>query len=271
MAAREDVGAAVAEALPDQPQVAVRVAGQLVLDVGLRRVGQAFGRRPGTVGGVLQVAAVEVEVAVHLLGPNHPGAAPAVAAEFRHQAVARLVCDLDGRLPGRAVEAPCHDRDAAVAVSGPGGPDLAVVAARHRGEVVLDLGRGQRLRRRDPVGQHGAVEEGEFLADPEVGRPQVEIAVGSREGEPRPRAGRHVDDDAGVVEVGHRALRVLPLVDPARVVHPRPGRHRPARAVDRLGRVHAPVPQRQQVAAGRFDRAVPGLRLRVGDPETDAD
>ena len=267
MAAGEDVGAAVAEALPDQPQVALRVAGQFVLDVGLRRVGQAFGCRPRAVGGALQVAAVEVEVAVHLLGPDNPGAAPAVAPELRHQAVARFVGDLDRRLPGRAVEAPRHDRDTAVPVGGPGRPDLAVLAARHRREIVLDLGRRQRFRRRDPVGQHGAVEECEFFAHPEVGRPQIEVAVGSREGEPRPRACRHVDDDARVVEVGHGALRVLPLVDAARVVHPGPGRHRPARAVDRLRRMDAPVAQRQQIAAGHFDGAVPGLRFAVRDPE----
>ena len=133
----EDVGAAVTEALPHEPQVAVRVRGELVLDVRLGRGGQALGCRPVAGVRVLEIAAVEIEVGVDLLGPDQPGPTLAVAAQFRHQPVARLFVHRDGRLPSRAVEAPRHHGDAAVPVGGPGGPHLAVVAAHQRREVGL--------------------------------------------------------------------------------------------------------------------------------------
>ena len=44
--ARENVGLAIAESLPDQPQVAVRIGGELMVDIGLRIVGEPLNRRP---------------------------------------------------------------------------------------------------------------------------------------------------------------------------------------------------------------------------------
>src|SRR5262249_32808898 len=156
----KNIRLAVAEPLPNQPQIPIRISRELMIDVGLRVAREPLDRRPC---GTFETPTIEVPVALHLRRPHHPRTPFLVAAHLGEKDVAWRGQDLVRRLPRRPVEAARENFVRALVLqrtteADPCGPYFAIRPAEHSREIVFVFGGGKHLRRGYAVDDDAAAE-----------------------------------------------------------------------------------------------------------------
>ena len=269
VAPREDVGLAVAEPLPDEPHAAVRVRRQVVIGVGLGAVAEAHHGRQRA---ALERAPIEVEVAVNLMRPDEPRIAGLVPPHLDQVGVARPLGNFLRLAPGVPVEPPRQHVVRSRLVGDPGNPDLAVLAAENRGEIVFVLVSREFFRRRHALHDGGAVQKRFRRGQGNVPRVERKPPLRGADVDARPGLRRDIEDDAGSPVVFHDARVGNDVVGWIPVVHALVRGQLPlVRRLDCVFGPGMPIAQLEQFAVRDGNRPVPFCWRDIVEPEAHAE